>query len=626
MLFRITAEAARSDAFLFRTSADLHRIGLHILNMAAHALSADSTTTLSRATLTGDASSPKRQKVTRACDNCKSRKRRCTGETPCPTCARHNIACTYDALYTRGRVPGHVSAGAERQEVSNALIPMHVPHLTSKNDRNGNAPTATLRGLRNGSPSEDTAIPENGHYWGPASPFAFLRRSYKRFGHDEGVHADTEIPHEDVSIFSYGDRQISVSDLSTANLVNRALSTVLVARYFEFATPTYRFLHQATVLGWLDRYHELEGSIAPLSPGRQAVVLVVLAIASLYSVDTIHTVCDATAFSQETWQAGEVFYQKAQVKLRAETGRVKLESVQARLAACLYLLSTSRLNEAWFTFGTTVQLAIAVGLHRSRKPSSPMVDCILQECQKRCFWVTFTLDTYLSVMLGRPAMIHDEDVDQVFPELVNDEDLTAEGILKHNDARDCMTAASVLHAKLMRIVKQACREQYGVRLSQDEEQMRTANRMNDEIEQWRQGLPVFLSGAIHPSSLIPMFRRQLTVLRLARAHAIMLVNRPLIFNQSLRPASVQPLIDKCLSGARDALETILSVVEEQHMFPAFWQTQVISSLCKHSVAILMRNSMSRSTASPLSMSGSCKGDTAEPRKPCPHTMSLRCSI
>ena len=46
--------------------------------------------------------SRKRQKVTRACDACKSKKKRCTGEQPCVPCLRARAKCTYEAQYNRG--------------------------------------------------------------------------------------------------------------------------------------------------------------------------------------------------------------------------------------------------------------------------------------------------------------------------------------------------------------------------------------------------------------------------------------------------------------------------------------------------------------------------------------------
>jgi hypothetical protein len=44
----------------------------------------------------------KRQKVTRACDACKSRKKRCTGDQPCAPCIKVRGKCTYEAQYNRG--------------------------------------------------------------------------------------------------------------------------------------------------------------------------------------------------------------------------------------------------------------------------------------------------------------------------------------------------------------------------------------------------------------------------------------------------------------------------------------------------------------------------------------------
>jgi len=45
----------------------------------------------------------KRRRITRACDNCKTRKRRCTGEKPCSYCVEHSAQCSYDLPYTRGK-------------------------------------------------------------------------------------------------------------------------------------------------------------------------------------------------------------------------------------------------------------------------------------------------------------------------------------------------------------------------------------------------------------------------------------------------------------------------------------------------------------------------------------------
>lgn len=66
----------------------------------------------------------KRQKVTRACDTCKSRKKRCTGHKPCAPCLRVGSECTYDTTYSRGIVvppsPGPSLPGQTPQQLNHS--------------------------------------------------------------------------------------------------------------------------------------------------------------------------------------------------------------------------------------------------------------------------------------------------------------------------------------------------------------------------------------------------------------------------------------------------------------------------------------------------------------------------
>lgn len=44
--------------------------------------------------------------------------------------------------------------------------------------------------------------------------------------------------------------------------------------------------------------------------------------------------------------------------------------------------------------------------------SKPKTGHIKTECEKRVYWSAYVTDTYLSAMLGRPSVFHDEDIDQ----------------------------------------------------------------------------------------------------------------------------------------------------------------------------------------------------------------------
>jgi hypothetical protein len=369
-----------------------------------------------------------------------------------------------------------------------------------------------------------------------------------------------------------GDRQLPEVDTSPS-IPSETQGNVFVNRYFDFAMATYRFLHQPTVLGWHETLQEDErNKTKTLPPIQRAILLLVFATGTLYNVDDTHTVLPDSDAPDGLRLAGERYYQAAQKIIASETGSVQLESVQARLASTLYLLNTSRLNQAWYLFGTTSQLIIALGLHR--KTSHLQSDYIISECRKRSFWAAYTLDGYFSVMLGRPPFLNDDYSDQDYPLALNDSDITKATVSKKSKGIDCLITASILHAKLARIVRQASKDQYLLRQFSEEQQIRTAANLNEEIAKWQEELPIFLSGAINPASLIPVFRRQVTVLRMGCAHAIMLVNRPLMLSRRALPISIKPHVEECLSAAKQVLELVLDFVADNHMFQGFWKTQV----------------------------------------------------
>lgn len=94
-----------------------------------------------------------------------------------------------------------------------------------------------------------------------------------------------------------------------------------------------------------------------------------------------------------------------------------------------------------------MQLVAALGLHRKWyvKMGRNGSTYLERELRKRIFWSAYTLDKYLSIMFGRPRLLHDEDVDQEFPDLANDDDMSQEDPGKRTGSPDSMMMASILH-------------------------------------------------------------------------------------------------------------------------------------------------------------------------------------
>jgi hypothetical protein len=86
-------------------------------------------------------------------------------------------------------------------------------------------------------------------------------------------------------VFSFGDGYHLKFSASNIKFPPRQQAGHLLDRYFNFAMPTYRFLHRTTVDGWLDRLSdEYEGKVNDgnlLSDSKAAVVLLCLATVML---------------------------------------------------------------------------------------------------------------------------------------------------------------------------------------------------------------------------------------------------------------------------------------------------------------------------------------------------------
>ncbi|KAI9932472.1 hypothetical protein ASPWEDRAFT_22249 [Aspergillus wentii DTO 134E9] len=518
----------------------------------------------------------RRSKVTRACDACKLKKKACTGNVPCAPCLRFNTACTYNSSYSRGAaLPPPSSHQNHSPYVPTTPLdsPVHQTPLSILRPSDSPSPQVS----QEPNPVTDVV----GQYCGPASTHSFLGRAVQKFS-NTSRHSITTQPDVDAStspsIFSHGDRRVPAVDQSLFHWPDIMIARDLVRRYFEFASPTYRILHQATVDSWVDAFYSQESPSCPLPAATQSALLMVFATAVMFRVDSNGRLRDA---DEEGWRHSEIYFTMAEQRLSYEAGAPTLRSVQSRFLMVLYFLCSSRANRAWFTFGTMVQLMMCLGLHRKQSVSEwATPDHIVLECQKRIFWCAYTLDKYLSLILGRPRLLQDEDVDQELPTAVNDDDLKAMES-RPQPTKDCVMNAPILHSLLSRILARAAKEQYALHSMGDAQQIEAIRSLSEDITEWKNRLPPILSGAIQPSSLIPIFRRQLTVLQLALFHATMFVTRPLLLRNYAKDLPeceglYQHYLTACVMAARNTVQLILSFVKDDQLFPSFWYSQYIA--------------------------------------------------
>ncbi|GAB7366421.1 hypothetical protein MBLNU230_g8218t1 [Neophaeotheca triangularis] len=537
-----------------------------------------------------------RARVTRACDRCKRRKVKCDGRQPCQICSKVDASCTFDTTYSRGTAPPIPQAPAQGSQIvpndgataiqaaGGATIgpdllngAVYQPH--TGNHSTCHAPpmaSPSVAASNHKSPADSqTAGGLHGQYIGPASGVSFLQRVQNRLGQA------VSFSHPD-SIFTFGDRPLVKSEADMF-MIPREEAQRLLDRYFDFAMPTYRFLHQPTIQAWFGEFYETFGVMrdASTAPAKVALLLMVLAHGRVYMPD------DEKPGPSDL---SNRLYLAAEQQLQKESGPIRLASIQSRLTQCFYLLTQSRINHCWSLFGTVSHLALATGLNRSRRSDSQSgVNHIEVECRRRSFWCAYTLDVYLSIVLGRPQLFHDADIDTELPTCIEDKELTE----NHAGPPAYVGGPSIMLAvlaqfSLARIVKSILRELLDpLRPIASSHRTVLTQRYSQELHDWRNNLATFLDADnVSASWLLPIFQRQRNVLNLTYWHAIILTHRPFLlsnFAAGSRQSNaagdndietdsqqVADSVQQCLTAAMSTVNTINDMMRTRQISRVFW--------------------------------------------------------
>ncbi|KAK2757278.1 hypothetical protein FQN54_004792 [Arachnomyces sp. PD_36] len=536
-------------------------------------------------------------RTARACSFCRKRKVRCSGSLPCEYCIKEEVPQYCD--YGEGRNPPAVSAeilnNTAPSEQRKALNPSHAQQGVSSD----HAREAAAINTRSSSPDEHhnpssrrnsfdppQMFAEDQHV-GPTSGISFLYHPWNKEGrprpHQNARGEHTEDPNSPAeALDSYGDLPQPTLDTEharTFSLTSDDISTAL-ERYFRFATPTYRFMHQPTLEKWAKMYL---GEDPSLRKSQRACVLIACAQSLLYSAKTDRYVTE----SDEGIRQSRHCFQMAKELVDHETGPPCLASVQSRLATCLYLLSTFRMNACRFCFSFTATVLTSLGLHRKQSTNSPKIDSIEAESRKRVFWCAYVLDGYLSVMLGRPRILHDQDVDQPYPSNIDDLDLVSsepiENLPHHGNLE-----AFIGHANLAKLMARNNDLLYPIQQLAEEQVLERSNEMLDALNAWRDNLPNFLRPGKKILTGERTFERQNTVLKLAHAHMqILITRRCLLIDTSrlgrlaLGQNQIQDLrttrpISEFVAGITTILDVAGALVERDALYHCFWFTQYIA--------------------------------------------------
>jgi len=169
-----------------------------------------------------------------------------------------------------------------------------------------------------------------------------------------------------------------------------------------------------------------------------------------------------------------------------------VEDVQAMTLICLHLRNFPKPGASWILTQTTLALALELGLNRSAKrwvvESRPNLLDI--EMRKRIFWIILAIDVTLSGKLGRPMRLRYEDLDVEFPEVMDDELLSEDG-LDMSRPGTCTHEIGLVAMRILPLFMELYSTIYAVRRC-PENYIKTVKSLEARVQKWKDDLPIHL--------------------------------------------------------------------------------------------------------------------------------------
>ncbi|KAI1869750.1 uncharacterized protein JN550_005731 [Neoarthrinium moseri] len=256
----------------------------------------------------------------------------------------------------------------------------------------------------------------------------------------------------------------------------------LVDFYFAHSHTLYPIVRRSEIMSLLGdaRAAAIGGAIAP-SPPDLFKVWMVLAIGST-------AYCSVTL---EDESESMLYYNKALTYFEAALAYGDTAALEVLTLQVSYSFFNQLGPNTWFLVGMAARIAIGMGIHSSSTYKAFTVD--EAERRKRLFFSIYMMDRVVSVALGRPFALHDDDIDVSPFADVDDDDITPTGIRPRQSLQLSLMAVPLHILALRRIASKIASQVYSPRLSSSPpsplECEATVRTLHEELISWRRNMP-----------------------------------------------------------------------------------------------------------------------------------------
>ncbi|KAJ5868778.1 hypothetical protein N7534_003331, partial [Penicillium rubens] len=254
----------------------------------------------------------------------------------------------------------------------------------------------------------------------------------------------------------------------------------LVDFYFAHSHTLYPILKRSEVMDAFERIHQNPQSLATQAPLDIFRIWMVLAIGS--------TAYSSVTLTEES--ESMMFYNNALQYSEQALGGDEMSALEAIMLQVSYSFFNQLGPNTWFLVGTAARLALGMGLHAASSYHKFPLDG--QQRRKRIFFSIYMMDRVVSITLGRPFALHDDDIDVTPFEDADEEYIHSDCIGPQNSLQPSMMAVPLHILSLRRIAGKISRQVYGnfknSKMNLQEREAIIAS-LHQELLAWRRGMP-----------------------------------------------------------------------------------------------------------------------------------------
>ncbi|EJF59336.1 hypothetical protein DICSQDRAFT_65175 [Dichomitus squalens LYAD-421 SS1] len=292
--------------------------------------------------------------------------------------------------------------------------------------------------------------------------------------------------------------------------------------------------------------------------------------------------------THNTESAGWKWFETVERVYKSYMAPATVYDLQVRVLLVLYLQGTTVPHTSWTHIGIGVRMGVDIGAHRKKMYGA--IPTIEEEMIRRAFWILAVLDWGSAYSMGRPASIHDEDMDLGLPLECDDEYWISSGgerAFQQPHGRPSKNCFFTSYIRLCQILAFAVRTVYSINKSK--------SALGHGDQQWEQRIVADLDSALNrwvdtvpghlrwdPDREDTLFLKQSAVLLSHYYQFQIAVHRPFISTRRGSPLSFPSLII-CTNAARSGVR-VVSHLYQRTGDPSY---KNLSSLFMYAVVLLL---------------------------------------